>query len=58
MKEKSKEWGKTLVVVCIFLFMGVLGSKLGLINERIILPTTVGGVIGHLISKDIRRGKD
>lgn len=57
MKEKFKEWGKTLVVVCIWLFMGVLGSELGLVQESIVLPTTVGGVIGYLIAKDIRREK-
>lgn len=58
MKEKFKEWGKTLVVVCIWLLMGALGSELGLIHASIILPTTVGGVIGYLISKDMRKKKD
>ena len=58
MKEKFKEWGTALIVICIWLFMGVLGSKLGLVHESIILPTTVGGVIGYLIAKEMKEEKD
>lgn len=57
MKERIKDWVETLVIVCIYLFMGMLGNKLGMIDEGIILPLTIGGTTGYLISRDMKRNK-
>lgn len=57
MKEKFKDWNRTLVFVCIYLVIGILGYKLGWIHKHPILPTTVGSTIGYLIVKGIKNEK-